>query len=114
MRDYVVAHTAAIINSFLVRAPIERDPRVIGLLIDVELRLRHHLVEDLLKRTVGSWRRLKANVVSGVSPGPCFLALQLGAIQLSIVRDFSSLRYVFGCANGPLLTHVSNIRGRRL
>ena len=114
MRDDIVAHTAAVVDGFLVRTPVEGDPRVIRLLIDVELGLGHHFIEDFLKGTVGSWRWLKANVVRGVSPGPRLLTLQLGAIQLSIFCYFPSLRYVFGSADGPLLTHISDVGRRRL
>lgn len=114
MCDDIVAHTTAVVDGFLVWATVEGDPGVIRLLIDVELGFSHHLIENLLEGTVRSWRRLKANVVSGVSPSPCLLTLKLCAIQLSILRYLPSLRDVFCCADGPLLTHVSDVRGRWL
>jgi hypothetical protein len=80
MRDYVMTYTTAIVDGLLVRATIERDPWMVRLLVNVKLRLGHHLIKDLLEGTVSSWRWLETDVIGGISPSPGFLRFHLGSI----------------------------------
>ena len=80
------------------------------MLVDVELWLCHHFVENLLERSVDSWRWLKTNIIRGISPGPSLpIALQLCPVKPSIICDLACLGDEFGSPHGPLLAHMCDV-----